>query len=378
MKPRLRTVASVLVLALALPGCGSDAKNSDENEAVPEQSAFDLGVTDDPTSEGTATEADAVDPASEVDGSMDAATGALEVAPELARARAAIRELNQALRHFMQPILALVRNEAPASDDGSVRTWGPVTRGETEFVFVLRHGVAHHYGWLLRARPAGSTDAYTTVAAGGITVGYAARRGRGTIGLDLDALGSVDPTVSARGKLLAGFAHAAHGSIIGYRLNGFTPDPATSEPIDALAERVHLDGGYNRVRLAYRGNLPESATDAPELVLARLRHRRGVGGRADALVTGGDVPDGHVFVVSECWDKALASGYRSVRNCPSDGVGGDNCAVVAERGDEAACSAFSAPELPPPDALADMPDPASVAGDVTPPEQMPDGTPPSN
>jgi hypothetical protein len=377
MKPRLESSALACLLVLALPACGS-GQNSSNNEAVPEQAAFELGVTDDPASEATATSEDSVDPASDVDAGMDAATGALDIAPELAAARDAVRDLNQALRRFMQPIVALVRDSDPASDTGSTRTWGPVTRGETEFVFVLHHGTGRHYGWILRARPAGSSGDYTIVAAGGITVGYAPRRGRGTIGLDLDALGSVDPTVAARGKLLVAFAHAQHGSVVGYRLAGFSPDPTTVEPIDALAQRVHLDGGYNRVRLAYRGNLPESATDAPELVLARLRHQRGVGGRSDALVTSGDVPDGHVFVVNECWDKALASGYRLVRDCPSDAPGGDACVVVVTRGDQAACSAFPSPELPPLDPQAAMPDPASVAGDVTPPDQMPDGTPPSN
>jgi hypothetical protein len=376
MKLPLKTSIALLA-ASALVACSSDNKD-DALDAVPEQAAFQLGVTDDPGSEGTATGDDAVDPADEVDDAMDAASAAMDVAPELERSRHAIKDLNEALRAFMQPIVALVRNNSPASVAGDVRTWGPVTRGATEFEFVLRHGTARHYGWLLEARPAGATDDFTTVAAGGITVGYAPRRGRGSIGLDLDALGAVDPTVSARGKLLAGFAHVAGGSVIGYRLENFTPDPANEESMDALAERVHLAQGINRARLAFYGNLPETATDAQELVLARVRHQRSVGGRADMLVTGGDVADGHVFVVNECWDKALASGFRVVRDCPGDGIGGDGCQVVATRGDESACVAFATAELPPPDANAAMPDAQSVAGDASAPDSMPDGTPPSN
>jgi hypothetical protein len=377
MKRSLKTSTFALLAAAALAACSSDAKD-DTLDAVPEQAAFQLGVTDDPASEGTATSDDAVDPADEVDDAMDATSAALDVAPELARNRRAIAALNAALRSFMQPIVALVRNQPPASVHGDVRTWGPVTRGATEFEFVLRHGTARHYGWLLEARPAGASDAFTVVAAGGITLGYAPRRGRGSLGLDLDALGAVDPTVSARGKLLAGFAHVAGGSVIGYRLANFTPDAATGEPIDALAERVHLAQGVNRVRLAFYGNLPETATAAAELVLARVRHEREAGGRADMLVTGGDVADGHVLVVNECWDKLLASGFRSVRDCPADGLGGDRCELVASRGDESACTAFAGAELPPLDPNAAMPDAQSVAGDVTPPEAMPDGTPPSN
>lgn len=376
MKLSLQTSLLALLAATALGACSSDSKD-DALDAVPEQAAFQLGVTDDPATEGTATSDDAVDPSDEVDDALDAATAAMDVAPELARARGAVKDLNDALRRFMQPIVALVRDTPPTSVEGDVKTWGPITRGATEFEFVLRHGSARHYGWVLRARPAGATDDFTPVAAGGITVGYAPRRGRGTIGLDLDALGAVDPTVLARGKLLAAFAHVAGGSAIGYHLESFTPDPSNDDPVDALAERVHLAQGVNRVRLAFYGNLPETATDAKELVLARVRHQRDVGGRADMLVTAGDVPDGHVFVVSECWDKALQSGYRVVRDCPSDDSAGA-CPIIATHGDESACTAFATAELPPADAGAAMPDPQNVAGDVIPPASMPDGTPPSN
>jgi hypothetical protein len=70
----------------------------------------------------------------------------------------------------MQPIVALVRNTEPTTV-GRVRTWGPVARGATEFQFVMRRGLVRHFGWVLEARPAGTTQDYTVVLAGGITVG---------------------------------------------------------------------------------------------------------------------------------------------------------------------------------------------------------------
>jgi len=112
-------------------------------------------------------------------------------------------------------------------------------------------------------------------------------------------------------------------------------------------------------------------------VLARVRHQRGEGGRADALVTGGDIADGRVWVLSECWTAELASAYRIVRDCPADGPNGDTCVIVSTAGDPTACAHDVAnAELPPADPLAPMSDQDSPEGDVTPPTSMPDGTPP--
>lgn len=370
------------IVCASVPACSSKTSSNDEyTDGAPEVSALQLSVTDDVASEGLATDADAVDPTEEVmQGLGEAASGlSADVAPELANAREAVADLNQALRSFLQPIVALVRNTAPTTTDGNVKTWGPVTRGTTEYRFVMRRGVLRsHYGWLLQARAAGSTADFTTVAAGGITVGFAARRGVGTVGIDLDELGTFDPTVVARGLLLAGFAHGPNGSALTYRLKDFTPDPTKKDPVGALVQGVHLMEGVNRVRLAYYGNVAGTATDAKELVLARVRHVRGEGGRADAIATGGDIASGKAWVVSECWSAGLASTYRIVRECSANDLGGAACTVVSTTGDASACAHdFTDADMPPADASATMTDAQSPEGDPVPPASMPDGTPPS-
>jgi len=140
---------------------------------------------------------------------------------------------------------------------------------------------------------------------------------------------------------------------------------------------VHLKAGFNRLRLAYYGNVAGTASDLPELVLARARNLRGIGGRADLLATGGDIQGGKVWVVSECWDAALKSAYRIVRECPTDGIAGAACTAVSTVGNASACAPDVAEaELPPSDPNADMPDAESPEGDVSAPTSMPDGTPP--
>jgi hypothetical protein len=383
MKSIKLTGTVALVLGALLQGCGSKAEVPEDGwlEGVPEQAAFELDLTGDASSEGLATDADSLEASAQIAEGLATTTEALDadVAPELAHCRDAIRRLNAALRGFMEPIVALVRDSAPASEVGEVRSWGPIVRGDTEFQFVLRRGAPRHFGWLLQARVAGSDASFTTVAAGGISVGFRARRGRGSVGLDLDAVAGVDPTIVARGKLLAGFAHGPNGSTLGYALHDFTPDAEATPPLDALLRGVHLSDGYNRLRLAFHGDVPGSASAAEEIVLARARHIRGLGGRADLLASGGDIADDSIWLVSECWGPRLSSVYRVVRDCPADGIGGDACVIVSETGSDALCPRnLLEAEFPPADPQAAMPDPESPEDDVPPPDAMPDGTPPTD
>jgi hypothetical protein len=394
MKIRTMGCMTVGLAALALTACGlspqtddlpepqerPDAQERPESEyaaGVPELGALAIALTDDVDADGLATDDDAV-AASGVADALDAVELEEDGAADgVVRPARAVRELNQALRDFLQPIAALVRNTEPSEIQGNVAQWGPVTRGATEYRLFVKRGLLRRYGWLLQARPGGDDAEYANVAAGGIDVGTVVRRGRGTVGVDLDALGDVDPTVAARGKILGAFAHNPAGTVLAYGLKGFTRDAEDTTPIDAAFQGVHLAGGYNRVRVAFYGNLPETATDAEELVLARVRNHRGDGGRADLLITGGDIADSTLWVVSECWDAGLASVYRVVRECPGDGVGGERCELLSSAGEPGACLPdLREPELPPQAPEEHLDDAESPDADLTPPETMPDGEAP--
>lgn len=374
MKLRILGVSG---LALGLAACGAqkDGASDDYLDGVPEQAALEMRLTEDAQDEALSREQDAIAARLAADGlgSVSAALDA-NAADALRHTQGSLRELNEALRNFLGPIVALVRNTPPDEIERNVAQWGPVTRGATEYRFFVKRGLFKRYGWLLQGRPAGGDEAYANVAAGGIDVGQVVRRGIGTVGVDLDAFGTVDPTVEARGKVLAGFAHGPRGTVLAYGLKGFTRSADDTTPISAAFEGVHLEGGYNRIRLAYHGNLPETATEAEELVLARVRHHRGDGGRADLLVMGGDIADGHVWVVSECWDRDTLSAFRVVRDCPGDGIGGAQCETVATRGARTACLPdLLDPELPPLDPEEHMDDSESPEPDLLPPDEMPSG-----
>jgi hypothetical protein len=385
MKTQSVRYLGIGMLALGAAACG--AQNTEHESAflagVPEQAALQLSITDDTSSEALATADDQVG-AAFIGDELGSLTQHLlappaEAADGLARSREAAQDLNQALRDFLQPIAALVRSQEPDDVTGNVAQWGPVTRGASEYQLFVRKGLLKRFGWLLQARPEGSSGAFSNVAAGAIRVGEVVRRGHGVVGVDLDALGAADPTVRARGKLLAAFAHNPAGTALAYGLKDFTRDADEETPIDAAVQGVHLKAGFNRVRLAFHGNLPETASAAEELVLARVRHHQGEGGRADLLVSAGDVPSGKIWVVSECWNADLASAYRIVRECPGDGIGGERCVEKSKRGDVSACLRdLAQPELPPADPEANMDDPESPEEDLLPPAAMPSGDAPTD
>ena len=371
LKPLTFTaVASILI------ACGptDDASREEALDGAPELAAVELRLTGDTSAEGLATEEDSVAPeslvADELEATTNEAVGA-EVAGALGSARTAIKELNQSMRDVLVSIAALVRNREADQELGDVKRWGPVERGATEYRFLLRRAAPLQFGWRLDARLIDSGADYQPVAAGILRRGLQARRGVGTMGFDLDTLGSLDPTVAARGKILAGFAHGERGTTVRYALQNFSRSGAP-DGIDALVGQVHLDGGVGRVRLAYRGNVEGTETDAEELVLARVRHTRAEGGRSDALITGGDVPEAEVRLESQCWNANLTSVYRIVRSCPVDGIGAEACAVLSTDGDVAECaSPFASAELPPLDPNEPMADDTDPNADLQAPTELP-------
>jgi hypothetical protein len=378
---RCAPVLSITASTLLIAACGSSTNTSDSedlSEGAPELAAVELRITGDASAEDLATDEDAIDAeafAADELAQVTADEDSSELAADLSGARGAVRDLNQALRRFLQPVVALVRESTATEYVGDTQVWGPVTRGATEYRFAIRRNAAHKFTWLLDARVADGDTAYSHVAAGKLTVGFAARRGAGVAGFDLDALGEVDPTVAARGRLLAGFAHGKLGTTVAYALKDFTRDPQNKAGVDALVQEVHLVNEVNRLRLAYRGDVAGTATDTEELVLARIRHARGLGGRSDAIVTGGDVPGTEAWVISQCWSADLEQVYRIVRICPGDGPGGDKCTVQSTDGDLSACTAdYRTLELPPVDANEPMVDSEDPNEAVSIPDAMPDAT----
>ncbi|MBK8481618.1 MAG: hypothetical protein IPL40_10630 [Proteobacteria bacterium] len=359
------------VLLAAAPGCRGDllASANEFSNGAPELGAFQLELTGDAEREG-------LEVAQTTAALADVAQGLDEeaIAPYLEGARDGLRQLNQALRGTLAPVAALLREQAPKTLRGQRRWWGPATRGATDYSFVMERGalMRSRFSWALVAKAAAaSTDAYRVIAAGTIVVGAERRRGRGVVGLDLDQARAADSTVGAGGKLLVSFAHGALGTALAFRLKDFTPDAADGAltPYSAVVQGLHLrpasEGDLparNVVRLAYYGNAQDSAQSATrELILTRARHWRGIGGRIDALATGGDLEANQAYVIAECWSEGLGQRFLRVRRCARENPGNDpGCTVVRSDGDESACAlGLRRAELPPTDPAQDAAEPLS-------------------
>jgi hypothetical protein len=294
-------------------------------------------------------------------------------------ARLQVKAVNAALKEAITPIVELVNAGGAEAEPGDVLVYGPKDRANATFLFTIKKVTEQRYVWKLQARPLGSTDdaAYKIVAAGGLTKGEVAHRGRGTIGINLDNLKAVAPNFTGQGKLMASFAHTAgNDKALAYRLANFTPNLATHEPVTGAFVGHRLQpSGATRVRVFGKYNLKNTATAAKENVFARLRFIPGVGGRADVFAAGGDIAADKFFIGSACWDAQEMEKFRILRQC-TKGEPLTSCTVVPGSvvGDRSACPAVDlrgddAPPAGNPDDVAQEPDapvqPEPVPADVT-------------
>ncbi len=370
-----RSTIATFVLALTATACGNasqDPTSEDALEGAPELAAVQMSLTS--SSEDGLAGADEMIAPAELADDMDLLEVPEDAAEDMVSGQHAVRDLNQALRSFLRPIVQLVRATEPDARVGAISSWGPIAKDGVEYRLLLRRAAEGRFTWRLDARPADAKGAYRRIALGRLVRGSEARRGKGAMGVDLDALAELNGDVRARGKLLVGFRHGDAGTTVGYGLRSFTPDVDEKPAIDAVFRGVHLKSGFNRLRLAYHGNVPDSASDAEELVLARLRHARGIGGRSDLVILGGDVPTGQMWVRSQCWTAKLSKTFSEVQLCPVEApLDLSACAVLETEGDVTACDkTLRDPELPPSDPEAPMEDAKDPNNDVDVPADFDD------
>jgi hypothetical protein len=272
-----------------------------------------------------------------------------EGAQMLEGARLQVKALNDALRQALVPLSELVK-QTSAAQPGDVRVYGPVDRANGTFKLAVRKGVGQRYQWKLEARPLDSKDdgVFKLIAAGALKRDGEAHRGRGTLVLSLDNLKAVAPSFTGQGKLMMSFAHFGQGSkSLAYRLADFTPDPSRHEAVTGAFVGHKLQAtGVTRVRVVGPYDLQNTATSAKEKVISSVRHIPGIGGRANVLAWGGDIPANTYFVGSACWNPQEQESFRVLFQCTDPGrastcteVAGSrvgthqNCPTVELRGD---------------------------------------------
>ena len=264
------------------------------------------------------------------------------MAPEaIDQARAGAEAINAGVRAALNPIRDLIRTPPAVADD--TLTYGPMPIGGASYRMTMRRlSDERRFGWRLEVQP-GDGGAVALAAGGLIQVGDTARRGRGTMGVDMDALSAADAGVTGKGQLLIGFAHTGSGDaandakILHVSLRGYTPDAAAVMAVNAEVFAWRRGTSANEARIVTRANVAATASAAEELIAIKLRWQKSVGARADAAATGGDVPAGDVLRFTTCADAAL-----TVAACP----GGLDVADAPDPDPAAADPPAGMPDMP--------------------------------
>jgi hypothetical protein len=234
------------------------------------------------------------------------------VVPEaIDQARASAEAINAGVRAALNPIRDLLRT-APAGEEEDTLTYGPMTVGGASYRFTMRRLAAdRRFGWKLEVQSGGGDGAFALAAGGLIQVGDTPRRGRGTMGVDMDAMSAADPAVPGKGKLLIGFVHTGSGDgandakVLHVSLRGYTADPSAVAAMTAEVFAWRRGTSANQVRIVARANVATTVTAADEVIAIKLRWQRDVGARADAAATGGDIAAGEVLRATTCTDATL-------------------------------------------------------------------------
>lgn len=379
----MRRPCSLLLAAAAISACGSGDEMKSPNGKVgsngdpmdellsgaPDVDGYTIEVTGDP-SEGFRTSG------SGLEAEVGEATQSLSSPPvDLVDVRDAVRDLNGIVRAAMEPVVELVKTRS--SSVGETRMFGPLDHGNGSYRFTLRRFAPKRFGWRLEARPKGAADSPFVVVMGGhLALGSVARRGRGAIGIDADALAAADSTYHSTGKLLASFAHGAgRAGAWRYSLRQFSANLETRpETVTGLYEAVRGPNGGTVVRLVTHKDV--TGDGQKELVAFRVRWLPGVGGRFDGLATLGSIPQDRFDVLRGCFGPAFEARWRVVATCER-AQDPSSCARLSVEGDRRDCvdDPRLAERLPPRDPE-QMDDEAMDEGQErpdAPPLKMPDG-----
>jgi hypothetical protein len=383
---RLKTLSFLAATTVFAAACGSNTNSASTDQlaaAVPDVPGISLEATGASSEDATlSSDTTAVTP--------DAGSSAPSGLTFLPVIRQGIHDLNQAVQQYFGPIAQLIATQGTDIVVGTSKSYGPLDQGGVTYLLTVKRFATNRYAWKLEGKPTGAaaTVALTPLAAG--TLFHAANdgmhRGRGQIGIDLDAYKTVNPAFLGQGKIYGAYSNydnteatgpAGDAKTLVYVLHDFSIDSSTTAPISAAFVGHKTRAGVRAARVLYYGDLPEfvGSPDKAELLLGRARFNPGVGGRADALVSGGDVPSGELIYGAECWDVSESLSWRKVWNCTGPGA----CTVESEQGSVSACAVDLRDDTPeaPTNATDTTLEPGAPDPTVTPISAMPSFDSPS-
>jgi hypothetical protein len=225
--------------------------------------------------------------------------------------------INGFVRDISNVIEDIVELPPTVTDNETFAVWGPWTEPLSPATWQVRvdRGADGMFTYAVEAWPRGETeDAAVTVLSGTHTPREGVRQGVGSWSFNLSAAHSLDP-----------IAHDSIGTVdVAYDLAEaralevtFTDvqgphDPQTNSTLYRYTQAADRSGTFDFI-----SNLDIHADDDPQLdrrevLQVRARWLAEGPGRADVLATHGDLPEGIVADLVECWGEAFTQSYMSL------------------------------------------------------------------
>jgi len=319
-------IVTALALAALAAACGQDKQKDPFAAATPDVAGVAL--------ETTGGAGDGLALTAEGSVAVSAAVAPCQPYMYLCNIQQGVRGLNEYVRAIVGSVEQMTR--LPYTEPAAgVRVYGPadLPAGAPVGTFQLTVQRLDQVGpdlfrWKLEAKRVGAAT-FQVVLAGQLRTGELAHRGRGFLGIDLDALAAaLNPPTGApvwlgAGKILVGFAHVGGAKAVTYLLKGFDPDVTdAAPPVDAAFVGHRLADGRTRVRIVAVADMVVPAGQiagqtASELLLSRAGWLPLRGGRAAVVVAGGDVPGAPTaFLLGvSCFNVAQQEVYRDLFTC---------------------------------------------------------------
>jgi hypothetical protein len=193
--------------------------------------------------------------------------------------------------------------------DRNHATWGPWSTAldpvET-LLWVSYDPASDVHSWGFDQWPRdGEQSASSTVILGEVDPGATRAISSGRFEVDFTTIHELDPTESATGQFSVEYDIQADGVTATAAFSDFG-----AEQLDAEYAYDQTFSGEGRMDLVVLADLnPDSGTDTDELWYTRSRWTADGAGRADVLITGGDLGT-RTATLSECWSSSFEAVYR--------------------------------------------------------------------
>ncbi|HEY6077678.1 MAG TPA: hypothetical protein VIW29_02680 [Polyangiaceae bacterium] len=242
----------------------------------------------------------------------------------------------------------LVVHSEPTSVEEGEAVWGPYSDAlePATYRFRVRRMAEAEYDYVLEGRPKTSTSDgdYRAVLEGH---GYGKRHelhGEGEFTIDLDAARALDPFQHRDDSGSVRVVHHLPGDISEHLdalprtiIAEVTPDPAVNPESYSVTSTANEDG-TGTLQVVAKADVDDTKTTQLEDIAVDSRWRGDGAGRADILISGGDIPaqlaavgagaptDNETVSAVECWGADFARSYYA-----------DSIGIEPTEGDALAC-----------------------------------------